>query len=121
MTEERIPQRGDIWYFNPNPVAGHELKVKHYFIVVTVAEINQALGVALCCPISTKADSARSAGVTVAVRPMDTERGDLRGVVLCHQLRATDLKARNAQFETFAEETLIQEVIIKLTNIIDPQ
>lgn len=121
MTHGRIPKRGDIWHFDPNPIVGRELKDKHYCIVITVEKLNNALGVAICCPISTVAAGARSAGVTVAVGPMDTERGDLRGVVLCHQVRALDLNGRGATFETVAEEGLIQEVIFKLTNIIDPQ
>ncbi|MBC3253555.1 MULTISPECIES: type II toxin-antitoxin system PemK/MazF family toxin [Serratia] len=120
MAPGRIPQKGDIWHFNPDPIAGRELKGDHYCIVVTAEELNRALGVAICCPISTAALAARSAGVTVTVQPMDTERGDIRGVVLCHQVRAIDLLARGATFETVAEEPLINDVIIKLTNLIDP-
>lgn len=120
MANGRIPQRGDIWHFDPNPTSGHELKDKHYCIVITAEELNHALGVAICCPISTVAAGARSAGVTVALGPMDTERGDLRGVVLCHQVRALDLNSRGATFETIAEDELLREVIYKLTNLIDP-
>ncbi|ENT7543444.1 type II toxin-antitoxin system PemK/MazF family toxin, partial [Shigella flexneri] len=25
MVKARTPHRGEIWYFNPDPVAGHEL------------------------------------------------------------------------------------------------
>lgn len=121
MVKERIPQRGEIWHFDPNPIAGRELRDKHYCIVITDGQLNAALGVAMCCPISTVANVARSVGVTVTVTPMDTERGDVRGVVLCHQMRALDLNARGATFETVAEETLLREVIFKLTNLIDPQ
>lgn len=35
--------------------------------------------------------------------------------------RALDLNARKATFETVAEDTLLREVIFKLTNLIDPQ
>lgn len=121
MVQGTIPQKGDIWHFNPDPVFGRELKGDHYCIVVTDGELNKALGVAICCPISSVAEGARSAGVTVAVQPMDTERGNIRGVVLCHQAQAVDLIARGATFETVAEPALIQEVIFKLTNLIDPQ
>ncbi|MFZ4834248.1 type II toxin-antitoxin system PemK/MazF family toxin [Rouxiella sp. Mn2063] len=117
----KTPQKGDIWHFNPDPVSGRELKGHHYCIVVTDEELNKALGVAICCPISTVASVARSTGVTVAVQPMDTERGDIRGVVLCHQVKAIDLIAREATFETVADSGLIQEVVFKLSNLIDPQ
>lgn len=121
MVKAQTPQRGDIWHFNPDPVAGRELTGKHYCIVITDGKLNQALGVAMCCPISTVADGARSVGVTVAVTPMDTEIGSLRGVVLCHQLKAVDLLARGAEFYTVAEPELTQEVVYKLINLIDPQ
>ncbi|AOR63584.1 MULTISPECIES: type II toxin-antitoxin system PemK/MazF family toxin [Pectobacterium] len=121
MSATRIPQKGDIWHFSPDPVFGRELQGDHYGIVVTEGALNAALGVAICCPISTKAEAARSSGVTVVVTPVDTERGDLRGVVLCHQAQAIDLIARGATFETVAEDVLIQDVIIKLINLIDPQ
>ncbi|XBS69063.1 type II toxin-antitoxin system PemK/MazF family toxin [Acerihabitans sp. KWT182] len=120
MVKERIPRKGDIWHFDPEPVFGRELKGRHYCIVITEEALNRALGVALCCPISTLAASARSAGMTVAVQPADTDRGDIRGVVLCHQVQSIDLTAKEATFETVAEDTLIQEVIYKLTNLIDP-
>ncbi|PWC20196.1 growth inhibitor PemK [Brenneria roseae subsp. roseae] len=121
MVGARIPQKGDIWHFSPDPVFDRELKGDHYCIVITEEALNAALGVAICCPISTKAEAARSAGVTVAVTPIDTDRGDLRGVVLCHQAQAVDLIAKGATFETVAEDVLTQDVIIKLINLIDPQ
>ncbi|EOV3884085.1 type II toxin-antitoxin system PemK/MazF family toxin [Shigella flexneri] len=121
MVKARTPHRGEIWYFNPDPVAGHELQGPHYCIVVTDKKLNNVLKVAMCCPISTGANAARSTGVTVNVLPRDTQTGNLHGVVLCHQLEAVDLIARGAKFHTVADEKLISEVISKLVNLIDPQ
>ncbi|EPF7730892.1 type II toxin-antitoxin system PemK/MazF family toxin [Escherichia coli] len=121
MVKARTPHRGEIWCFNPDPVAGHELRGPHYCIVVTDKELNNVLKVAMCCPISTGANAARSSGVTVNVLPHDTQTGNLHGVVLCHQLKAVDLIARGAKFHTVADEALISEEIGKLVNLIDPQ
>lgn len=120
MVKARTPHRGEIWYFNPDLVAGHELRGPHYCIVVTDKELNNVLKVAMCCPISTGANAAHSTGVTVNVLPHDTQTGSLHGVVLCHQLKAVDLIARGAKFYTVADEALISEVISKLVNLIDP-
>ncbi|QWA12049.1 type II toxin-antitoxin system PemK/MazF family toxin [Sodalis ligni] len=62
MVQGRIPRKGDIWHFDPDPVFGRELKGKHYCILITEEALNRALGVAICCPLSTLAVGARSAG-----------------------------------------------------------
>lgn len=121
MAKVRTPKKGDIWHINPDPVAGKELRDKHYFIVITEEALNMALGVAICAPISTVANAARSVGVTVAVTPESTAKGNIRGVVLCHQVKAMDVIARGAKFETVAEHYLIEEVVLKLIDLIDPQ
>lgn len=79
------------------------------------------MSVLLCCTISTVASSARSTSVTVAITADSTEKGTVRGVVLCQQIRALDLKERKAQFHTKAESHLIDVVVMKLVDIIDPQ
>lgn len=121
MAKRSVPAKGEIWLINPDPTSGHELRGPHYFLVVTEAALNAAMGVSLCCPISTVATGARSAGVTVAVTADSTENGEVRGVVLCHQVRALDLKERKAQCYTKAESCLIDDVVMKLVDIIDPQ
>lgn len=121
MVKLNVPSKGDIWLINPDPPNGNELKGSHYFIVITESALNKSLGVSICCPISTVATSARSAGVTVSISGDSTKKGTVRGVVLCHQVRALDLKNRNAKFHTKAEPHLIDEVIMKLVDIIDPQ
>lgn len=121
MVKRQMPGKGDIWLINPDPTSGHELRGPHYFLVITESALNIALGVSICCPISTVASGARSAGVTVAITADSTEKGTVRGVVLCHQIRALDLKERKARFHTKAEPHLIDEVVMKLVDIIDPQ
>lgn len=121
MVKARTPARGDIWHVSLDPVSGHELMGPHYFIVLTDEALNKVLKVAMCCPISTGANAARSVGVTVPVLPHDTENGNLRGVVLCHQMKAADLISRGAKFYTKADDALVTEVTMKLVDLIDPQ
>lgn len=117
----RVPKKGEIWYIDPDPTKGRELRSPHYFMVISDEQINRALGTAICCPISTGANAARSQSVTVNLLGDSTESGKITGVVLCHQVRALDLQARQAKFSTKAEEYLIDEVIMKLVDLIDPQ
>lgn len=114
----RAPKKGEIWYIDPDPTKGKELHRPHYFIVITDELLNKALGTALCCPISTGGNAARSQSVTVTLDGNSTKSGKITGVILCHQLRALD---RQAKFATKAEDYLIDEVIMKLVDLIDPQ
>lgn len=118
---ERIAKKGEIWYVDPDPTKGSELRNPHYFIVVSEQLINKALGTVICCPISTRAISARSQSVTVSIDGNSTKSGKIHGVVLCHQVRALDLKERKAKYSTTAEDYLIDEVVMKLVDLIDPQ
>ena len=59
------------------------------------------------------ANGVRSEGVTVAVMPQDTENGNVRGVVLCHQLKAADLILCEAKLYTRAEDYFVQKVTLK--------
>lgn len=79
------------------------------------------LKVAMCCPISTVTYGAQLEGVTVAGMPQDTESGNVRSVVLCHQLKAADLISRGATFYIRAEHYLVEEVTLKLIDLIEPQ
>lgn len=59
--------------------------------------------------------------MTVALEGNSTASGTITGVILCHQVRALDLAARQAKFATIAEDYLIEEVVMKLVDLIDPQ
>lgn len=67
------------------------------------------------------ANAARSQNITVVLDGSSTESGKVTGVILCHQVRALGLKERQAKYATKAEDYLIDEVIMKLVDLIDPQ
>lgn len=117
----RTPKKGDIWLINPDPTKGKELRSPHYFIVISEESINKALGTAICCPISSGGNAARSQSVVVNLDGNSTKSGKITGVILCHQVRALDLLERQAVYSTQAEDYLIDEVIMKLVDLIDPQ
>ena len=45
MARRRPPQPGDVYWIDPNPISGREMKDRHRFVVITPKEIN-ALGIA---------------------------------------------------------------------------
>lgn len=118
MIRRRIPQSGDVYWVNPNPVAGREMKDRHRFVVITPKEIN-ALGVAMLVPITSGGAAMREMGLTVAISGHDTN-----GVAVCNQVRTFDLDARaragTAEFIETLNETTIGEIIACAVSVIDP-
>ncbi|WP_339920709.1 type II toxin-antitoxin system PemK/MazF family toxin [Photorhabdus caribbeanensis] len=118
---KKFPGRGEIWFVDHDPVTGRELKGKHYFIVITETILNKALGTAICCPITTGGSKPRSSGTTVVVDGRSTLSGEITGVVLCHQIRTLDLEGTKATYATDTEAELLDEIIGKVIDLIDPQ
>jgi mRNA interferase ChpB len=118
MIKRRVAQRGDVYWVDPNPVAGREMKDRHRFVVITPAEINQ-LGIAMLVPITSGGKFARSTGLTVPIAGHDTT-----GVAVCNQVRSFDLEARerakSARFVETLDAATIVEIVARVLSVIDP-
>ena len=62
MVRRQPPQRGDVYWIDPNPVAGREMMNRHRFVVITPREIN-ALGVSMTVPVTGGGDFCRKIGL----------------------------------------------------------
>ena len=62
MVRSDVPRQGDVYWIDPNSVAGREMKDRHRFVVITSREIN-ALGVSMTVPITTGGAFARGVGL----------------------------------------------------------
>jgi mRNA interferase ChpB len=118
MIKRYIPQRGDVYWIDPNPVAGREMKNKPRFVVITPKEIN-ALGIAMTVPITSGGAFTRKMGLTVPIDGHDTT-----GVAVCNQVRSFDLEAR-VQAKTAARieslsRSITNEIIDRVISVIDP-
>lgn len=118
MIRSTIPNRGDVFWIDPNPLAGREMKDRHRFVVITPREIN-ALGVAMTVPITTGGVFSRNVGLAVPISGYDTN-----GVAVCNQVRSFDNPARvlakSARYiETLDRET-IDEIVARVVSAIDP-
>ncbi len=118
MVRSDVPRRGDVYWIDPNPVAGREMKDRHRFVVITPREIN-ALGVSMTVPITTGGVFARNVGLAVAVSGHDTT-----GVAVCNQVRSFDIVARvragAARFIESLDSTTIDEIVARVVSAIDP-
>jgi mRNA interferase ChpB len=66
MIRSNIPKRGDVFWIDPNPVAGREMKDRHRFVVITPKEIN-ILGVSMTVPITSGGVFTRDVGLAAAL------------------------------------------------------
>jgi mRNA interferase ChpB len=118
MTRRRIAQRGDVYWIDPNPIAGRELKDRHRFVVITPKPIN-ALGVAMTVPVTSGGVFARDNGLTVPIAGHDTT-----GVAVCNQVRSFDLQAREragtARYVESLDAATVDEIVNRVLSIIDP-
>lgn len=108
-------ERGDIWHVDLEPTRGREQAKPRFVLVVTSRLINR-LGTPIVAPITRGGNFARVRGLTVGV-----EGPGLRtsGVILCHQLRAMDLLARQARFVERAPDHIMMEVLAKVAAILE--
>jgi mRNA interferase ChpB len=107
--------RGDIYHVDLDPIQGREQAGSRYVMIVTPREFN-VLGTPVVCPITTGGQFARNRGFAVSLEGAGL---NARGVVLCHQLRVLDLRARNARFSEKAPQNIIDEVLARIIPLFD--
>lgn len=118
MNVRRVPQRGDVYWIDPNPVAGREMRDRHRFVVVTPSEINK-LGISMTVPVTSGGAFARLKGLTVALSGTDTT-----GVAVCNQIRSFDIQARvgagSARYVETLDALTADEIVSRLMSVLEP-
>jgi mRNA interferase MazF len=102
------PEQGDIVYLDFDPQSGHEQAGRRPALVLSPRAYNDAAGLALCCPLTT-----RVKGWPFEVDSA-TELAGAKGVVLVDQVKALDWRARNGELAARAPRKVVQEVLAKL-------
>ena len=114
-----IANQGDVYWLDPSPTVGREIKWMHRFVVITPKEINQ-LGSVTMIPVTSGGNFARRAGVTTPI----TGHGTV-GVALCNQIYSFDLTARvkagTAKYIETLDKTLVEDIIDHVVSILDPE
>ena len=83
-----VPERGDIVWITMDPTVGHEQSGRRPALVLSPAAYNGKVGLAILCPIT-----SRAKGYPFAVRI--PEGLPVRGVVLADQAKSLDWCARS--------------------------
>lgn len=107
----RVPDRGDVVWIDFNPQKGHEQAGRRPALVISPASYNGKVGLALLCPVTNQ----------VKGYPFEVQLpGDLEvsGVVLSDQVKSLDWQARRAERLCVVPETVVGEVLGKLTPLL---
>ena len=107
-----VPDRGDTVWLNFTPQTEHEQAGHRPALVLSPRAYNQKTGLALCCPITSRAKGY----------PFEVSlpaRGTIEGVVLADQVKSLDWRARNVRFGNHAPPQVISEVLAKIHALLD--
>ena len=106
-------EQGDIIWIDFDPQAGHEESKRRPALVVSGQEALALIkGLALICPISSHS------------RPFPThvsldERTNTSGLILCEQVKALDINARNGAIIEKAPREIVEEVLNIIHSMLD--
>lgn len=106
------PEHGDIIFLEFDPQAGHEQKGKRAALVVSNSTYNKFTKMAMVCPITNK---NRNFPLHVEL----DERTKTTGVIMCEQVKALDVKARNASFHEKIPKDILEEVVDILIGFVE--
>ena len=102
-----IPERGDAVWLDFNPQTGREQSGRRPAVVISPANYNKKVGLALFCPIT---NQTKGYPFEVAI----PKNKKITGVILSDQLKSLDWRARNVAFTGKLPDSLIEEVLKKL-------
>lgn len=102
-TRKYIPERGDIISLEFDPSAGKEIASTRPALVITPKYFNDATGLALVAPITTKGNPNN---LDIRLNNLGTQ-----GVVVMVQIRTLDWEDRNAKFIERASKDVIERAL----------
>ena len=107
-----VPDRGDLIVIDFDPQAGHEQMKRRHALVLSAAAFNDVLGLAYVAPITTKPK-----GHAFEV-PLPAE-STVKGVVMVHQLKSLDWRARGARLAGKVSPTVLAAATEIVKDIIE--
>ncbi len=111
MGKRYVPGRGDVVWVSLDPQAGHEQAGRRPALVVSPRAYNAKVGLAILCPITTK---AKGYPFEVALPP----GLEASGVVLADQVKSLDWRARRAGLLARVPLQTVKEVLGKLGTLL---
>lgn len=102
MVAAYIPDAGDIVFLDFDPQLGREQAKRRPALVITERGYNQASGLAVVCPLTSKRKCYPFA--------LPTTIGSVEGAILVDQIKSLDWSARHAEFHSTIEPSMLAKV-----------
>jgi mRNA-degrading endonuclease toxin of MazEF toxin-antitoxin module len=109
-------KRGEIWLVSLDPASGHERRGRRPVLIVSPEAFNRITKLPVILPITSGGNFARTAGFAVPLTGAGTKT---TGVVRCDQPRALDLGARGGRKLERTPDTIMDEVLAKISPIFE--
>lgn len=107
MVKAYVPDAGDLVWLTFDPQSGSEQAGRRPALVISLRRYNEAAGLAVMCPITSKPKGYRFEV------PLSKE-GPVQGVVLADHVKSLDWRARKATFIAASEAFVMAEVHARL-------
>ncbi len=112
VTKNRwVPNRGDLIWLQFNPQAGHEQSGRRPALVVSPQVYNEKVGLALCCPVTT-----RIKGYPFEV--LLPEGVPVTGAVLSDQIKSLDWRVRRAELIARVPGGVVVDVLARIATLV---
>ena len=114
MARTYVPERGDLVWLQFSPQAGHEQSGMRPALVVSSTAYNEKTGLAVFCPIT---NQIKGYPFEVLLPP----RGKVTGAVLSDHVKNLDWKARKAKKIAVAPASVVQQVVERISALVERQ
>jgi mRNA interferase MazF len=106
------PERGDLVWLRFHPQSGHEQAGRRPALVVSPRAYNEKVGLALFCPIASR---AKEYPFEVAL----PAAGEVTGVVLTDQIKSLDWRARKADRMGKVNPDIIDQTTARILPLVE--
>lgn len=102
---EYIPKTGDIVWLDFDPQRGKEIQKTRPALTISPYSYNLKTGLGLFMPITSK----------IKGYPFEVviNTNEIKGAILCDQVRSLDWKARNVKFVTHTPSLIMEDALAK--------
>ena len=108
-----IPDRGHAVWIDMDPQAGHEQRGRRPALIISPAEYNGKIGLALLCPITSQIK-----GYPFEV--LIPAGSKVQGAILSDQVKSLDWRARKAAMICSLPSSVMDELLSKLSTLLQP-
>jgi len=114
VASEYVPDRGHLVWLTFDPQAGHEQAGTRPALVISPANYNRRVGLALFCPVTAQ---VKGYPFEVLLPP----GVKVQGAILSDQVKTLDWRARRARAAGSVPAQVLDDVVARVMTLVDPE